>query len=958
MTGDIFSFGPFELHRQQRRLTRDGRVISLGSRALDLLLVLIDNAGQLVQKEQLIASVWPDVHVEEVALRVHIAALRKVLGEGRPQSRDLINVPGRGYQFVAPIHMKAAAVSPPAEAAPAASSRDHLPPGTRIIGRDSEIEQVAARLDTERCVTIIGPGGIGKTTVGLGVARRLTRQFPDGVFFIDLSPIVDGRHIPGAIAAVLGIPGTAGAPLERLVSLLQDKTALILLDNCEHLSGEVAQVVNALTATANLKILATSRERLHVAKESVYRLPTLQVPGETSGLSVHDAMRYSAVELFVERASASNERFVLDPLNMAMVVEICRELDGLALAIELAASRMDTFGVADIASMLTDRFRILRRSRRDAGSRHGSLLAMLDWSYDLLDGELQTFLQRVATFASRFSLDDAVAMIDGAQMSKADVVDCLAELADKSFITVDLSGSTAYYRLYETMREYVRHKSQAAGALDRIRHDHAAYMVQLFARAEREAEQYPADDWLALYGRYLEDVRFAIDWSMTTVGDEALAISLTASASTLWVYRSLLNELQHRCERALGELGPEAAQGSAREMTLFAALSYAMVNLYGPTPQGTQACRAALEIARKIGDYGSQVKSLLALWNGCFANGEVRQSLALAQEFMTVASKLGQADVLVAHRMLGSSHFYLGNVGQARKHMEIMVSGYGATHHDAHLARFGFGQLASGRGLLAFYLRYQGCFDAAMEATRRSVQEAVDSGHAMTICGVLGTTSVSNAIAIGYLDEAQRYVDILAAKARDHGLHRWENFAIGFEGIICARAGRFDQALQRLSRAVERADDKANTRYMLIFSEYALVLGEIGDPEGGLTVINETLDRLAGTGETWYEPELFRCRAELSGKAGLESDKVEDLFQQAMARGQELDAVTFRLQAAKGLARYLHERGRSREGFDALKPVYDLFVEGHDSPELVQTRQLLDMLDGAGPSRPRLVYTA
>jgi predicted ATPase/DNA-binding winged helix-turn-helix (wHTH) protein len=958
MTGDIVSFGPFELHRQQRRLTRDGRVVPLGSRALDLLLVLIDNAGQLVQKEQLIASVWPNVHVEDVALRVHIAGLRKVLGEGRPQSRDVVNVPGRGYQFVTPIRMKPTAVSPPAQTAPAAPSPDHLPHSTCIIGRDQEIEQIAARLSAERCVTIIGPGGIGKTTVGLAVAHRLAPQFADGAFFVDLAPLLDGRHIPGAIAAAIGIPGADGAPLERLVALLQDKTALILLDNCEHLSGEVAHVVGALMTTPNLKILATSRERLHVAKEKVYHLPTLQVPDEVAHLTVPDAMRYSAVELFVERATISNERFVLDPMNTAMVVEICRQLDGLALAIELAASRMDTFGVADIASMLTDRFRVLRRSPRDATSRHGSLLAALDWSYDLLDGELQAFLQRIATFASRFTLDDAVAMVDGAQTSKADVVDYLAELADKSFITVDLSESSAYYRLYETMRKYVRHKSQAAGTLDRIRHDHAVYMVQLFTRAAREAEQYRAADWLALYGRYLEDVRFAIDWSMATVGDKALAISLTASASTLWVYRSLLSELQHRCERALAELGPEAAQGSAREMTLFAALSYAMVNLYGPTPQGTQACRTALDIARKIGDHSSQVKSLLALWNGCFANGEVRQSLGLAQEFMTVAGKLGQADILVAHRMLGSSHFYLGNVGQARKHMEIMVSGYSATHHDAHLARFGFGQLSSGRGLLAFYLRYQGCFDGAMEATRRSVQEAVDSGHAMTICGVLGTTSVSNAIAIGHLDEAQSYVDILSAKARNHGLHRWGNFAIGFEGIICARTGKLDQAMQKLSRAVEQADDRANTRYMLIFSEYALVLGEIGDPEGGLAVINGTLDRLSGTGETWYEPELFRCRAELSRMSGLKEDKVEDLFQLAMARAQELDAVAFRLQAAKGLARYLHDRGRSQEGLKALKPVYDLFVEGHDSPELAQTRNLLEMLDGAGPCRPRLIYSA
>jgi len=933
-------------------------MVPLGARALDLLLVLIDNAGELVQKEQLIARVWPDVHVEDVALRVHIAALRKVLGAGRPQARDLINVPGRGYQFVAPVRVQAA-TRQPAETVQARPTYDRLPAIARIIGRDPEIELVAARTSTERCVTIVGPGGIGKTTVALAVARRLSQQFQDGVFFVDLAPIADGKHIPGAIAAAVGLAGADGAPLERLVALLQDKAALILLDNCEHMCAEIAHVVAALTAAPGpLRILATSREALRLTGESVYRLPTLKVPCEAVDLSVDEAMRYSAVELFVERASASNERFVLDRSNAVMVVEICRQLDGLALAIELAATRMDTFGVADIASMLSDRFRVLRRSRRDASSRHGSLLAMLDWSYDLLDGELQTFLQHIATFAGRFSLEDAVSVADCAQMSKADVVDCLAELADKSFITVDLSENTAYYRLYETMREYVGHKLKIAGTLDQIRRVHAGYMAQLFARAEREAEQRSPSNWVALYGRYLDDVRFAIDWAMSTATDKTLGASLTASASTLWVHRSLLTELQHRCERALAVLGPEAAHGSAREMALFAALSYAMVNLYGPTPQGTQACRAALEIARRIGDYCTQVKSLLALWNGCFANGEVRQSLGLAEEFMAVANKLGQADVLVAHRMLGSSHFYLGNVRQARKHMEIMVSGYGATHHDAHMARFGFGQLASGRGLLAFYYRYQGCFDRAMEATRRSVREALDSGHAMTICGVLGTTSISNAIAIGHLDEAQGYVDILAAKARTHGLRRWENFALGFEGIICVRREQIDQGLQKLSRAVEQADDRANTRYMSLFSEYALVLGAAGHPDGGLAVIDETLDRLAGTGERWYEPELFRCRAELSSMGDVDESEVEALFRHAIARAVELDAVAFQLQAAKGLARYLHDRGRCREALETLKQVYDLFLEGHDSPELIQTRDLLETLAGTGPCRPRLVYSA
>jgi predicted ATPase len=553
----------------------------------------------------------------------------------------------------------------------------------------------------------------------------------------------------------------------------------------------------------------------------------------------------------------------------------------------------------------------------------------------------QEFLHRIASFSGRFTVEDAVAVAGTDVFSRTDVIECLADLVDKSFVMVDLGGTSAFYRLYETMREYAREKSRAAGDLEETRRRHALYMAELFAKADAESERRIPSDWLATYGRYLDDLRSALDWSMAPGGDSKLGVSLTASAVTLWIHLSLLNELQRRVEVALQQLGTDAANGTAREMKLFSGLSNAMVNLYGPTPQGTQACRVALEIARKIGDYSNQERALLALWNGCFANGEVRHSLELAEQFMAVAAKLGPADILVAHRLLGSSYFYLGDAALGKQHMEIMVAGYGATSHDAHMARFGFSQLASAKGLLAFHLCFLGCYDQAMQHTRDSVAEAIDSNHVMTACGVLGTSSIPNAIYTGYLEEARRYVAIVLEQARARGLKRWENFALGFDGIICLQEGRFEQGLEKLSDCVAQADDRANTRYMFIFSEHALALGRAGNPKEGLAAIQEILDRLADTGERWYLPELHRCRAQLLQMCGHLPSEVEAVFAQALSLADEMSALNWRLRAAKDYAAFLQSQVRPREGFSVLKQSYDLFTEGYDTPELTRTRQLL-----------------
>jgi predicted ATPase/DNA-binding winged helix-turn-helix (wHTH) protein len=939
------TFGPFQIFLAQRCLMRDGQPVRLGSRAFDLLLALVESAGTLISKEDLIARVWPGTHVEEVVLRVHVTALRKVLSDGRPDARDVLTVPGRGYQFVTPTASQLVPKPKEVGSNTRQNATDVPELQTRVIGRDDDVANIIARLQTNRCITISGTAGIGKTTVALAVAQILAPRFVFGATFVDLAPVSAAAHVIDAIARAIGFTGGGSISTESIAAFLEGRELLLIVDNCEHILDEVAPVIAALIRRPGpARIMTTSREPLRLRGESVYRLLALRTPVQVDCISAQEALQYPAVELFVERAAASAGRFILDDTAAPIVAAICCQLDGISLAIELAAMRMDTFGVADIANMLEHRFRLFRQSQHESTPRHRSLLAALDWSYGMLRTDQRAVLHRLSSFSSRFTVEDAVQVAADASLSPADVLECLADLVEKSFVLAVVDRSVACYGLYETMREYARQKAADASELEDVKWRHARYMTYLFEKADRECELRPPSEWLLHHGRYLDDVRSAIDWSMGLTGEKEFGISITASAVTLWTLMSLFAELRERVELSLQMLGDRAAQGGAREMKLFAALSNALANLVGATEEGEAACRLALAIAERIGDDGYQAKALFALWNGCFADGQVRLSLTLAEDFMSVATRLGQADVLVGHRMLGASNFYLGNVDVARRNMEIMVGSYSETSHGGHMARFAFGQLPSGRGLLASYLCFQGHLERAMEQTRQSVVEALQSRHGMTVCGVLATTSIQNSIYTGHLDEAEGYVDVLLRHSIDHRFQRWEKFAHGYAGVLAIKRGQREEGLRKLTTSFSPLDDLSNTRYMLMFCEHALAIGASGDPCGGLRAIDKIRERLEETGNRWYLPEVHRCRALLLHMNQMPASDVEAAFMRSHSLAVALGAVTWQLRVAMDFSAFLCDQRRLREAIELLRRTYGLFTEGHGCPAVLAAQTRLQEL--------------
>jgi predicted ATPase/DNA-binding winged helix-turn-helix (wHTH) protein len=484
---DVLTFGPFRLSRKERWLERDGRPVRLGSRALEVLGVLAERAGEVVSKEDLLARVWPDTVVEESGLRVHIAALRKALGDGQGGARYVTNVPGRGYCFVSPLKR---AERPAAEPEPSCDDRGvTLPaPLDRILGRERAISDVSWLVSAHRLVSIVGAGGVGKTTVAVAVGHALVDAFHHHVRFVDLGSLVDGDHVATTVASAVGLRLSTAAASASLVAFLRERRVLLVLDNCEHVISAAAALVEELIAqTRAVHILVTSREPLRAGGEHVFRLSGLEAPA-SDVVTAAAALAFPAVQLFVERAAAAGVGLTLTDGDAPVVAEICRRLDGIALAIEFAAGRVEAYGVRGTASLLENRFKLLWHGRRTAVPRHRTLSSMLDWSYSLLTDVERKILRRLSVFAGLFPLD-AVSAVAGAEASDdpETALDALASLVEKSLVSAESSGKTVRYRLLQTTRAYALGKLSEAGERD----DTLRRLVEYFGKALEADDDMP-----------------------------------------------------------------------------------------------------------------------------------------------------------------------------------------------------------------------------------------------------------------------------------------------------------------------------------------------------------------------------------------------------------------------------------------------------------------------------------
>jgi predicted ATPase/DNA-binding winged helix-turn-helix (wHTH) protein len=943
---ETFVFGSFRLIPAQRTLLDDGKPLHLGSRALDILTTLVERAGETIRKEELIARTWPDIVVDEGALRVHVAALRKTLEGGRAGKRYIANNAGRGYTFVARVTREHRQSAPPAP--DGGTAAHNLPvPLTRIVGRDEIIAALATQLVRRRLLTIAGPGGVGKTTVAVAVAEAVSASCRDGVWFVGLASLPDPDLVPSAVSTVLGISLSAANPVAGLAAWLRDKHALIVLDSCEHVIGAVAPLAEAvLKAAPQLRILVTSREPLRAEGEWLHRLASLELPPLATAPTADEAMRYSAVELFNERAVATVDGFVLHDADVPEVLEICRRLDGVPLALELAAARVDAFGVKGLAARLVDRFAVLTKGRRTSLPRHQTLRAAMDWSYDLLPDIEQIVFRRLGVFRGSFTMEGAAAVAGDERIKAANVIESVANLAGKSLVTTDISGDVTYHRLLDTTRSYALDKLTDSGEAEQTARRHAEFFRDLIAPAVPGSQLQPVVDDIARYGREIDNVRAALDWAFSPVGERPIGVVLTAAYVPVWLNLALMIECTEWTERALNSLTPDLNLNGRLRMQVHIALGDALLHSTGFVERTGTVLAEALETAESLDDVVSQLRALWAMWSYWFNTGDNRAAQPLAERFSQVARRAGDtADVLVGDRLIGTTMHYIGNQPEARYHLERVLDLYIAPNDQRHMMWFHHDQRAMARTVLARVLSLQGSLDQARQNAQTSLEDAQAMNHALSICYALGDAVCPIALMTGDLAAAERSLAMLNDLVTKHSVINYKALGPCLEGELLIRRGEFAAGSTILRAALDRLPStggvkRRNSWFLGVLAEGLAGADRLAD---AFATISEALTQSDRSGQYWCTAELHRVQGELLLQEAWDQSipAAEGCFHRALEIAQEQGALFWELRAALSLAHLRIKQDRRDDAIQILAPVYDQFVEGFDTADLRHARGLL-----------------
>ena len=650
----IYRFGRFELQPNQRRLLNDGHPVELGHRAFDVLSALVERAGQLVTKDQLLGLVWPGVVVEENNLQVQVSALRKILG-----TAAIATTAGRGYCFTLEL-------TPGSESASLPETPRHNLPSqlTSFIGHDDDLEEYAALLEQARLLTLTGIGGCGKTRLALKLAERVLPSFPDGAWFVDLMPLADAERLPLTVASTLGVRQQMDRPaIETLCEHLTRRRALIVLDNCEHLNPACAELTQRLLGAApDLHILVTSREGLNVPGERSVTVRSLGLPAIGSEHDLAGLGSCEAVRLFVERARLAAAKFALDAATAPAVSEICRRLDGIPLAIELAAARVKVLSVEEIRTRLDDRFRLLTRGGGAALGRQQTLLAAIQWSHDHLSPDEQWLLRLLSVFVGGWTLPAAVRVI-GDPVDEYRVLDLLTGLVDRSLVTMErIADGTTRYAMLETVRQYAQERLNESREGDAARTRHAEFFVTLAEEVGPEISGSRQGASLARLKVELENLLQAMGWCEHAENGPELGMRLAQALRGFWPNAGLM-ELGYR--QTLAALKREGPAGRSRvQVLLGAGFLSSHLNRFA---EANEQSLEALIIARKIGDRALVANSLQMLGYLASERGDSATALALVEEALAIAHDL-QDQGLVARALTAKGYIYraMNNMEAAR----------------------------------------------------------------------------------------------------------------------------------------------------------------------------------------------------------------------------------------------------------------------------------------------------
>jgi len=937
LRGKIASFGPFRLYVTERLLEKNGTALKIGSRALDLLIMLLENAPEVVSKHDLMQRVWGNLVVDEVSLRFHVAALRKQLGHVGSSAGFITNIPGRGYCFAGAVSWAEAGPSKRVRTAASQLPREPL----LMVGRDNAVRELSALLKKQRFVSIVGAGGIGKTTIALTLAYRMLTEFQDGARFLDLGAVEDSRLLASLLASQLGLVTVSDQPLPVILAFLRERRMLLVFDSCEHLIEATAALAETIFCNApQVHILVTSREALRAEGEQVHHLPPLECPPYTELLTATQALGFPAVQLFVKQAAHSVHAFELTDADAPIVAEICRRLDGIALALELAASRVGVHGIRGTAALLDKQFRLLWHGRRTALPRHQTLSATLDWSYNLLTPTEQLVLRRAAVFVGGLSLQAALAVI-AESLPPAELTETLATLVDKSLLTSDRTAATCY-RLLDTTRAYAWQKLTESGEDLKVLRRHCEHMILASERFSATIWAPPRPESIHFFVSNLGNLRAALEWSFSADGDPTLGAKLAGASACLFFQAGLLPECASWTERALGVLDT-SNQGTRLELELLAFFTSSLMVTRGNGPPIHTALIRAVGIAERLKTGPMQLYFLHALYKWQIRSGDLRGIKELTDRVETVAKQVADplADA-IAHGFFAVTSFFTGANREVRRHAHIALT---APVHLSKLNLASFGHLHRVRSTLARNFWILGYPEQGAATAEEAVQEAENLNHPVTLCYIL-MSCVIVPLETGDWKRAEELIHRLSNIATKHHLLTYARASVGWQGRLAVSRGDLPRGIELLQTALAALREDGYELYRPPLSvALAEGLANAGQHELACSTICEAVTWAETRGRILELIDLLRVKGEiLTSMSKQDTSEGEACLLQSLQLARERGLLSLELRTGISLARLWADRSQRDNALALLAPIFNQFSEGFRTRDLVAAANFLRQL--------------
>ncbi|MBN3968723.1 winged helix-turn-helix domain-containing protein [Pseudomonas gregormendelii] len=929
------NFGQYHLYPDQRLLLRNGTPVDLGSRAFDVLAVLIAHAGDVISTRDLVRLVWRGVVVDESCLRVHISALRKALCCSDADVCYIANIPGRGYSFIASITHLPLSSAPDATASKCLIGELPLR-SRRMVGRNDAVSELIALIEKQRFVTLIGSGGMGKTCVAIAVAHDLASHFEGQILFLDFSQIQDSRLLVGTINSALGVQCNGSDPTQALIEHLSGKHILLVLDSCEHvIEGTSFLAENLIGHTTRAHILVACREPLRADGEHTYRLGPLDCPSSLMGLSAAQALKFSAVHLFVERVTQSDDLFALTDSNAPVVSHICRKLDGLALAIELAASQVAAYGLHKIADLLNDRFSLFWEGKRTALSRHQTLHALLDWSYVLLSATEASVLRRLSVLNGKFSLELA-AQVASSPMDETMVIDALGRLVTKSLVLAEIVDQTMHYRLPYTTKAYALEKLSSNGEHEIAIERHANFLIARLERLYVPEEALPEHERIHRYIDELGNICTTLEWAFSKRDKLMIGIRLAAASAPLFLGLSLLDECRRWSLRALAAGGYEVESVSQKmgwQNSLFFS-SIPTGKLEALRSSRSQSLifderrKSSLSPLRSFGD-------LITAHTKTGQDGEFREITSHGSSFN--ARITDPKEIAIIHWMAGSDcglegRLFSAGLGPASVEGASDLS----LAHDYRIRA-----LSS----LARVLWLRGYPDQAAEIGREALERADRQRHPQTLC--LSLIYVSTVFLwIGDWRAAEHSITKLTSTAMHHSIEPDHAVGLGLKGILLCGLGDVDAGMPLLRECLNVLSIENHQVLAPMFIRcLAEAFAATGEFDTALEILTGVLEMIENVGESFDTPEILRIVADLHAtRPRPDLALAEQYLCRSLSCAGRQSSLAWELRAATSLARLRLMQGRRAEAGELLQSVYGRFTEGYDSTDLREAMRLLNSL--------------